>query len=91
MHFRSILAAHDLDEPHWHVGPVGVEPGFQSMGMGRAVMELLCTEFDEHGRVSWVKTAKAKNLHFYNRLGFEVVDESPMLAAHLWFMRRQPR
>ncbi len=28
MHFRSILAAHDLDEPHWHVGPVGVEPGF---------------------------------------------------------------
>jgi len=32
MHFRSILAAHDLDEPHWHVGPVGVEPGFQSMG-----------------------------------------------------------
>jgi ribosomal protein S18 acetylase RimI-like enzyme len=70
---------------------VGVEPGFQSMGMGRAVMELLCTEFDEHGRVSWVKTAKAKNLHFYNRLGFEVVDESPMLAAHLWFMRRQPR
>ena len=91
MHFRSILATHDLAEPHWHVGPVGIEPGFQSMGMGRAVMQLLCAEFDEHGRVSWVKTAKAKNVRFYNGLGFEVVDESPMLAAHLWFMRRQPR
>src|SRR5450631_4020800 len=87
MHFRSILAAHDLDEPHWHVGPVGVEPGFQSMGMGRAVMRLLCEEFDEHGRVSWLKTAKPKNVRFYMGLGFEVVDESTMLAAHLWFMR----
>jgi ribosomal protein S18 acetylase RimI-like enzyme len=91
IHFRSILAAHDLDEPHWHVGPVGVEPGLQSRGMGRAVMSLLCEEFDEHGRVSWLKTAKTKNLRFYNGLGFEVVEESPMLAAHLWFMRRQPR
>jgi ribosomal protein S18 acetylase RimI-like enzyme len=91
MHFRSILAAHDLDEPHWHVGPVGVEPGFQSMGMGRAVMRLLCEEFDEHGRVSWLKTAKPKNVRFYMGLGFEVVEESPMLAAHLWFMRRQPQ
>ena len=91
MHFRSILAAHDLEEPHWHVGPVGVEPGFQSMGMGRAVMRLLCEEFDGHGDVSWVKTVKPENVRFYNGFGFEVVDESPMLAAHLWFMRREPR
>jgi len=61
------------------------------MGMGRSVMSLLCEEFDEHGRVAWLKTAKAENVRFYNGLGFEVVDESPMLAAHLWFMRRQPR
>lgn len=91
MHFRSVLAAHDLDEPHWHVGPVGVEPGFQSMGMGGAAMRLLCEEFDEHRRVSWLKTAKPENLHFYVGLGFEVVEEAPMLAAHLWFMRRQPQ
>jgi ribosomal protein S18 acetylase RimI-like enzyme len=91
MHFRSILAAHDLDEPHWHVGPVGVEPGFQSMGMGRAALRLLCEEFDEHGRVSWLKTAKPENVRFYVGHGFEVVEESSMLAAQLWFMRRQPQ
>ena len=91
MHLRSILAAHDLDEPHWHVGPVGVEPGFQHMGLGRAVMRLLCEEFDEHGRVSWLKTAKLENVRFYTRHRFEVVEESSMLSAHLWFMRRQPQ
>ena len=84
LHVRSILAAHDLDEPHWHVGPVGVEPGSQSMGMGRAVLILLCHEFDGHGRVSWLTTSKHKNVRFSNGLGFEVVGESRMLAAHLW-------
>jgi len=91
LYFRSVLAAHDLDEPHWHVGPVGVEPGFQSMGMGRAVMGLLCDEFDEYGRVSWLKTVKPENVRFYTGLGFEVAEEFPMLSAHLWFMRREPR
>jgi len=91
MHFRSILAAHDLDEPHWHVGPVGVEPGFQSMEMGRAAMKLLCEEFDEHGRVSWLKTVKPENVLFYTQHGFKVVEESTVLTAHLWFMRRQPQ
>jgi ribosomal protein S18 acetylase RimI-like enzyme len=91
MHFRSILADHDLDEPHWHVGPVGVEPGFRSMGIGRAAMRLLCEEFDEHGRVSWLKTAKPENVRFYIGHGFEVVEESSVLAAHLWFMRRTPQ
>ena len=91
LHFRSVLATHDLDEPHWHVGPVAVEPGFQSMGMGRAAMSLLCEEFDANERVSWVKTVKPENVHFYSGLGFAVVDEVPMLDAHLWFMRRPPR
>jgi ribosomal protein S18 acetylase RimI-like enzyme len=85
LHFGSTLTAHDLDEPHWHVGPVGVEPGFQSMGMGRAVMRLLCEELDEHSRVAWLETAKPENVRFYIGLGFEVVEESPMLSAHLWF------
>jgi ribosomal protein S18 acetylase RimI-like enzyme len=91
LYFGSMLAAHDLDEPHWHVGPVGVEPGFQSMGMGRAAMRLLCDEFDEHHRVAWLETSKPENVRFYMNLGFEVVEESPMLTANLWFMRRDNR
>ena len=91
LYFRSVLASHDPEEPHWHVGPVGVEPGFQSMGMGRAAMRLLCDEFDEYGRLSWLKTVKPGNVRFHRGLGYEVVDESPMLSAHLWFMRRPPR
>ena len=86
----SIMAVHDLLEPHWHVGPVGVEPGFQSMGIGRAAMKLLCDEFDEHRRLAWLETDKPENVRFYIPLGFEVVAEVPMLASRFWFMRREP-
>ena len=87
----SVMASHDLPETHWHVGPVGVEPGFHSMGMGRAAMRLLCDEFDEHGRLAWLETDKPENVRFYIGLGFEVAEEVPMLTSRFWFMRRDPR
>ncbi len=87
----SVMAAHDLAEPHWHVGPVGVEPGFQGMGVGRAAMRLLCNEFDQHHRLAWLETDKPENVRFYIGLGFEVAEEVPMLTSHFWFMRREPQ
>ncbi len=90
LHMGSILAAHDLAETHWHVGPVGVEPGFQGMGLGRAAMRHLCHEFDERGRLAWLETDKPENVRFYIGLGFEVVEEIPLLGARNWFMRRDP-
>jgi ribosomal protein S18 acetylase RimI-like enzyme len=84
----SVMAAHDLLEPHWHVGPVGVEPAFQGMGLGRAAMRLLCAEFDEHHRLAWLETDKPENVRFYIGLGFEVVEEVQILSSRFWFMRR---
>ncbi len=91
LHMGSILAEHDLQESHWHVGPVGVEPGFQGMGMGRAAMRLLCDEFDDHERLAWLETAKPENVRFYIGLGFEIVEEILILSEQNWFMRREPR
>jgi ribosomal protein S18 acetylase RimI-like enzyme len=90
LHMGSVLADHDLVESHWHVGPVGVEPGFQGMGLGAAVMGLLCAEFDDHGRLAWLETAKPQNVRFYIGLGFEVVEEIQLLGTPNWFMRREP-
>jgi ribosomal protein S18 acetylase RimI-like enzyme len=91
LHLGSVLAEHDLLESHWHVGPVGVEPGFQGMGLGGAAMRLLCGELDEHGRLAWLETDKPENVRFYIGHGFEVVEEIAFLSARNWFMRRDPR
>jgi ribosomal protein S18 acetylase RimI-like enzyme len=92
LHNGSIMAAHDLPEPHVHVGPVGVEPGFQGRGIGRAVMRHLCDRLDERGEVGWLETDKPENVAFYVSLGFEVTDETEVLGRfRWWFMRRAAR
>jgi ribosomal protein S18 acetylase RimI-like enzyme len=88
--FWAHFAIHDLDEEHWHVGPVGVEPGFQGRGIGVRVVEELCDTFDREERVGWLETDKERNVRFYRSLGFEVVDTTTVLGVPTWFMRRDP-
>ena len=78
-------------ERHWHVGPVGVEPGLQGRGVGAKVMRLLCDAMDHNGEVAFLETEKPENVVFYRRLGFEVTSESDLTGLHTWFMRREPQ
>ena len=93
LHSGSVMAAHDLPEPHVHIGPVSVEPGFQGKGLGHAVMRLLGDKLDEGGHIGWLETDKPENLRFYISLGFEVVEQVPMFDGKFtwWFMRRDAR
>jgi ribosomal protein S18 acetylase RimI-like enzyme len=86
----ATLAAHHCAERHWHVGPVGVEPGLQRRGVGNAVMADLCAAMDAMGEIAFLETETASNVVFYRRLGFDVVDETELPGLPLWFMRRPP-
>ena len=87
----SVSAANDLEEDHWHFGPVAVEPGFQGLGIGHVVMRMLCDHIDECGDLAWLETDKIENVRFYTSLGFELVSEVQVLSTSCWFMRREPR
>jgi len=87
----ATLWAHHCEDRHWHVGPVGVEPGLQGRGVGAAVMTLLCDAMDEAGEIAFLETETPENVVFYRRLGFEVVSQAELPGLPLWFMRRDPR
>jgi ribosomal protein S18 acetylase RimI-like enzyme len=91
----SLFAGHDLDERHWHVGPVSVEPGLQGAGVGGKLLDAFGARMDEAGEVAWLETDKPENVAFYRRHGFEVVEEVELPEADsiftTWFMRRDPR
>jgi ribosomal protein S18 acetylase RimI-like enzyme len=89
--FWKQWAAADPGEEHWHVGPVGVEPGYQGRGLGGAVMRTLCADLDQHGRLAWLETDKERNVRFYIGLGFEVAGNDTVLGVRTWYMRRDPR
>ena len=87
----ATLWANHCPDRHWHVGPVGVEPGLQGRGVGGAVMRMLCDTMDAEGEIAFLETETAENVVFYRRLGFEVVSQAELPGLPLWFMRRDPR
>ncbi len=78
-------------EPHWHLGPVAVEPALQGMGIGGVMMERFVEVVDAAGETAYLETDKPENVRFYERFGFEVTSEAAVLDTPNWFMRRSAR
>ncbi|WP_368841828.1 GNAT family N-acetyltransferase [Kocuria sp. CPCC 205235] len=83
-------ARHDPTEDHVHLGPVAVEPSLQGNGFGSIVVREHCQLLDQSRLVGYLETDKLVNVDFYRRLGYEIVDEGPVLGVPNWFMRRSP-
>lgn len=87
----ALLCDHDLDERHWHLGPVSVDPVLQGHGIGAQMLAVVNERLDADGEVAWLETDKPGNVVFYRRAGYTVVDEVDHHGVAQWFMRRDPR
>jgi ribosomal protein S18 acetylase RimI-like enzyme len=90
MYVWALLCAHDLDERHWHLGPVAVEPVLQGVGIGGLMLRAFAEQMDDQGEVAWLETDKPENVVFYRRARFEVVEELTEHGLTNWWMRRDP-
>ncbi len=88
--FVRALKRNDLEESHWHVGPVAVEPELQGNGIGGQLMQEFCSKIDSKQEVAFLETEKTENVKFYERFGFKVVGEDGPLDVTQWYMRRSP-
>jgi GNAT superfamily N-acetyltransferase len=83
--------ARDLAEPHWHLGPVAVDPGRRGEGIGSQMLQAFCARMDDRGEVAFLETDKPDSVRFYARCGFEVRDQGEVLGRPNWWMRRPAR
>lgn len=81
---------HDPQHPHWHLGPVGVRPDQQGRGVGAELMRHFCQILDDEGIGGYLETDRPGNVPFYEKFGFEVVDEAELIGVKNWFMWREP-
>ena len=88
--WAAVWARHDPREPHWHLGPVGVERRLQGQGIGGALLRVFCQRIDALGAMAYLETDKRENVTFYERFGFQVKAEEPVLETPNWFMVRPP-
>ncbi|MEO6198189.1 MAG: GNAT family N-acetyltransferase [Dehalococcoidia bacterium] len=76
-------------EGHWKLGPVAVAPHLHGSSIGSRMVEHFCARIDALGSLSCLDTDQVRNVRLYERYGFEVVAEAPVLGVPMWFMARR--
>ncbi len=80
-------------EPHWYLATLGTAVDQQGKGVGSALLHPVLSHCDAEGIPCYLESSKARNVPFYRRHGFEVVEEVtlPDDGPPLWTMWRAPR
>lgn len=89
--WRTEWARHDPLSQHWHLGPIGVLPSHQGLGIGSMLMERFCKEVDACLTKAYLETEGDKNVRFYEKFGFKVVSESEIFDVKNRYMLRDSR
>jgi len=90
-YWKGIWASSDPLVTHSHLGPIGVLPDFQSLGVGTLLVERCCGLVDERNLAAYLETDKLKNVPFYEKFGFNLVGEKEILGVMNYFMWRDVR
>ncbi|WP_093151642.1 GNAT family N-acetyltransferase [Saccharopolyspora antimicrobica] len=87
---EQAMAPHRPTEPVWFLATIGVRPGLQGRGLGRAVLEPGLRAADAADVPCFLETSLESNVAFYRKLGFEVTAEVdlPDGGPRTWAMRR---
>jgi ribosomal protein S18 acetylase RimI-like enzyme len=87
---RAIVKAHPR-EPHHYLLVVGVDPGVQGTGVGRALLAPMLAICDRDQLPAYLETATERNLGYYQSLGFAITGEHAIEGGPtMWFMWRGP-
>ena len=79
---------HDPNKTHWHLGPIGVLPSAQGLGVGTAMMTRFCQEVDACRSAAYLETDLDYNVRFYKKFGFDVIGQADLLGVRNSFMWR---
>lgn len=86
---RHALAVPD----HWYLSLLGVARSRQGQGLGSTVIAPRLAACDEAGEHCFLETLEPRNVPFYERHGFEVIEAEtePSSGLPYWLFLRPPR
>jgi ribosomal protein S18 acetylase RimI-like enzyme len=78
----------DPEEPHIHLGPIGVAPAAQRRGVGTQLMNHYVAHLNGKKAAGYLETDKAENVDFYSKFGFIVLRQETLIGTPTWYMWR---
>ena len=61
--------------PHYYLFAIGTLPEAQGTGQGTAIINYALERIDAEGMPAYLENSKPDNIAFYNRFGFEILEE----------------
>lgn len=82
-----------MPDPHWYLMALGVDPAHQHKGHGTRLVRRGIQRADKDNRPIYLETETGANASFYEKLGFDVLNEITIEAIDMLFslMIREPR
>jgi ribosomal protein S18 acetylase RimI-like enzyme len=83
---------HPAAPPHYYLAVLGTDPEHQGKGLGSQLMRPVLEQCDSDGVAAYLESSKERNIDFYARHGFRVLEEVRLLRGpSMWKMWRDPR
>ncbi|HTU77859.1 MAG TPA: GNAT family N-acetyltransferase [Solirubrobacteraceae bacterium] len=90
--WERLERAHPRTPAHFYLAVLGTEPDAQGRGLGSAVLRPVLERCDGDQVGAYLESSKERNVDFYARHGFRVLDEIRLLRGpKMWRMWRDPR
>ena len=82
----------DMKTPHWFLPLLGIDPPYQHSGLGSNLLAPMLSRADADGLPCYLATAEPRNIQFYQKQGFAVINEGvePQSGIKFWTFRREP-
>jgi ribosomal protein S18 acetylase RimI-like enzyme len=89
--WEKLERSHPRKPPHFYLAVLGTEPEAQGRGLGSAVLGGVLEQCDRDGVGAYLESSKERNIDFYARHGFRVLEEIGLLRGpSMWSMWRDP-
>lgn len=90
--FVDQASALHIDEPHWYLPLIAVDPHWHGRGIGSALLEHMLERCDAEQALAYLEASTPRNISLYQRHGFEILGQiqagsSPVMTP----MLRRPR
>ncbi len=90
--WEGLERTHPRTPPHFYLALLGTEPQAQGRGLGSAVLGGVLEQCDRDQVGAYLESSKERNIDFYARHGFRVLEEIRLLRGpRMWKMWRDPR
>jgi ribosomal protein S18 acetylase RimI-like enzyme len=82
------MASYHPTEPHWYLPLIGVDPAYQGLGFGSALLRHALRQCDDDHVPAYLESSSPANIPLYERHGFVVlgtiqVGSSPPITPML--------